>query len=84
MEEFEYALELRKKLSVNADTANTYRYLGETLLKIGEDFARAKLELNMYYSIAIKLKDLVLIQQAHTTLGNYYLVLCEFKEHKRK
>ncbi len=82
LEEFEDALALRKKLSVNADLANTHRYIGETLCKLGEDFDRAKTELSMYYSIAIKLKDLVLIQQAHTTLGNYYLVLCDFKDYK--
>ena len=73
---------IRKKLPVGADTANTYRMLGETLTKLGEDFDKAMLQLNMYYSIAIKLKDLVLIQQAHTTLGNYYLVLCDFKDYK--
>ena len=82
LEEFEHTLEVRKKLSVSIDIATTHRFLGETLCKLGTDFERAKRELNTYYSITLKLKDLVEIQRAHTTLGNYYMSLFDFKNLK--
>jgi tetratricopeptide (TPR) repeat protein len=77
LEEFENALEVRKKLSVTVDIANTHRLLGETLIKLGENMDRAKLELSMYYSMTLRLNDLVEIQRALTTLGNYYMSLAE-------
>ena len=78
MSEFENALDVRKKVNINLDIATTYRFLGETLCKLGTDFERAKKELDMYYSITLnRLKDLVEIQRAETTLGNYYMALYE-------
>lgn len=77
LEEFEHCLEVRKKLSVNLDIATTHRFIGETLCKLGYDFERAKLELNFYYSITLKINDYVEIQRSHTTLGNYYMTLAE-------
>ena len=77
LSEFENALEVRKKVNVNLDIATTYRFLGETLCKLGSDFERAKKELDLYYSITLRLKDLVEIQRAETTLGNYYMALYE-------
>ena len=44
---------------------------------MGNDFERAKKELDMYYSLTLRLKDLVEIQRAETTLGNYYMALYE-------
>ncbi len=82
LEEFESALEVRKKLTVAIDIATTHRFLGETICKLGNDFERAKSELKMYYSITLKLKDLVEIQRAHTTLGNYYMALIDQKDYK--
>lgn len=67
--EFKNALEVRKKLSVNIDVATTHRFIGETLCKLGTDFERAKIELDMYYSLTLRLKDLVEVQRAQTTLG---------------
>lgn len=60
---------MRKKLSVNIDVATTHRFIGETLCKLGTDFERAKIELDMYYSLTLRLKDLVEVQRAQTTLG---------------
>jgi tetratricopeptide (TPR) repeat protein len=77
LDEFEHALDVRKKLAVNVDLATTYRFLGETLTRLGADFERAKLELSKYHSIALKINDLVEIQRAHTTLGNYFMTLAE-------
>ncbi len=77
LEEFENALEIRKKLSVNVDIAITHRFLGETLCKLGENYERAKLDLDMYYSMTLRMNDLVEIQRALTTLGNYYMSLAE-------
>jgi tetratricopeptide (TPR) repeat protein len=61
LEEFENALEIRKKLSVNVDIAITHRFLGETLCKLGENYERAKLDLDMYYSMTLRMNDLVVI-----------------------
>lgn len=76
MEEFENSLEVRKRLTSNIDIANSHRYLGETLQRLNEN-DRAKCELEMYFSITLKLNDLVEIERAHTTLGNYYMSLTE-------
>jgi tetratricopeptide (TPR) repeat protein len=77
LDEFEQALEIRKKLPLNVDIASTHRFLGETLCKLGNDFERAKHELDMYHSITFRIHDLVENQRSHTTLGNYYMTLAE-------
>ena len=77
LDEFEHALEVRKKLNVSLDVALAHRFLGETLCKLGKDFERAKSELDKYYSITLSIKDLVETQRALTTLGNYYMALAE-------
>mgnify|MGYP001810695197 CR=1 FL=1 len=79
LEEFESALEVRKRLHGNVDIANTHRFLGETLCKLGNDLDRAKFEFDRYYSITLRINDLVEIQRALTTLGNYYMSLSESK-----
>lgn len=77
LSEFENALEVRKKLPSNLDIATTHRFLGETLCKLATDFERSKTELDIFYSMTLRLKDLVEIQRAQTTLGNYYMALYE-------
>ena len=77
LEEFEQALDIRKKLPLNVDIAITHRFLGETICKLGTDFDRAKRELDMYHSITCRLRDLVETQRSYTTLGNYYMALAE-------
>lgn len=69
---------MRKKLNVSLDIATTHRYIGETLCKLGpSEYERAKRELDSYFSITLRMNDLVEIQRAHTTLGNYFMDLAE-------
>ena len=75
LDEFEYSLEIRKKLTFSIDLASSHRFIAETLCKLGTDFDRAKEELDLYHSITIKLNDLVENQRALTTLGNYFMTL---------
>jgi tetratricopeptide (TPR) repeat protein len=76
LNEFSYALEIRRKLTNNVDIATTHRFLGETLCKL-EDFEQAKIELDTYHSITLKLNDIVETQRSHTTLGNYFMALVD-------
>lgn len=77
LDEFERCLEVRKKQNVALDTATTHRFLGETLCKLGNDYERAKRELDVYYSMTLRINDLVETQRAQTTLGNYFMALAE-------
>jgi tetratricopeptide (TPR) repeat protein len=79
LDEFENALEIRKKLPAMIDVATAHRFIGETLCKMGANFERAKSELDKYHSINLRLNDIVEIQRSHTTLGNYYMTLAENK-----
>jgi tetratricopeptide (TPR) repeat protein len=79
LEEFENALNIRKKLSNTLDIATTHRFLGETLYKMGKNFEKAKTELDIYHSMCLRLNDFVEIQRSHTTLGNYFMALAENK-----
>ncbi len=51
--------------------------MGETICKLGNDFERAKRELDMYHSITFRIRDLVENQRSYTTLGNFYMALAE-------
>ena len=77
LEEFENALEIRKRLSSALDIASTHRFIGETLCKLGNNFERAKTELDFYHSLTLRLNNLVELQRSHTTLGNYFMTLIE-------
>lgn len=69
-------------MKISLDTATIHRFIGETLCKLGFDYERAKSELDQYYSITIEIEDLVEIQRALTTLGNYFMSLaeCNYRE----
>jgi tetratricopeptide (TPR) repeat protein len=80
LDEFESALDIRKRLPAAIDIATTHRFIGEALENLGPtEYERAKCELDKYHSITLRLNDLVEIQRSHTTLGNYFMRLAENK-----